>query len=115
MRENAVIDRIKELCCEYSWSYYRLAKESGIAYSTLSTMFRKTGTPSVETIEKICNAFGIPLSQFFLEIEEQCPSDRRRAAYLRCWEKLTPENQSAAEQFADYLLTKQSFAKKSGE
>lgn len=35
MRENGVIDLIQNLCDERSWSCYKLAKESGTAYSTL--------------------------------------------------------------------------------
>ena len=31
-----VTKRIKDLCNAYSWTYYRLAKESDITYSTLS-------------------------------------------------------------------------------
>ena len=71
MRENAVIDLIRKLCDERSWSCYKLAKESGIAYSTLSTMFRKTNTPSVETIIKICDALGSHFLSFSLQRREK--------------------------------------------
>ena len=41
MQEFAVITHIQELCNARGWTYYRLAKESGITYSTLSTMLNK--------------------------------------------------------------------------
>lgn len=41
MQNFAVIARIQELCNARGWTYYRLAKESGITYSTLSTMLNK--------------------------------------------------------------------------
>ena len=36
MQNFAVIARIQELCNARGWTYYRLAKESGITYSTLT-------------------------------------------------------------------------------
>lgn len=65
--ENYVIDKINSLCKERGWTKYRLAKEAGIAHSTLHNMMHNTVTPTVFSISKICDAFGITLSQFFAE------------------------------------------------
>ena len=70
MTENDIIEHIKELCAERQWSYYKLAKESGIAYSTINTMLSKTVAPSIPTLFKICRGFGISISQFFAVGEE---------------------------------------------
>lgn len=70
MTEFSAIDRIQQLCTRMGWSYYRLAKESGIPYSTLNTMMLKTNAPSITTLAKICNGFGITLAQFFDEGSE---------------------------------------------
>ena len=66
-----VTKRIKDLCNAYSWTYYRLAKESDITYSTLSAMLNKGTIPSIPTLEKICKGFNISLSQFFAEMDER--------------------------------------------
>ena len=65
MEEFDVSRRIAELCEARSWSYYRLAKASGIPYSTLSTMLHKSNVPSLPSLMKICQGFGITLAQFF--------------------------------------------------
>ena len=65
MQEFDVVARIQELCKSRSWTYYRLAKASGIPYSTLSTMLHKTNVPSVPSLMKICDGLGITLAQFF--------------------------------------------------
>ena len=70
MTENDIIEHIKELCAERQWSYYKLAKESGIAYSTISTMLSKTAAPSIPTLFRICRGFDISISQFFAVGEE---------------------------------------------
>ena len=41
MNEINPLDRIQQLCDERGWSYYQLAKASGITYSTLNTMGKK--------------------------------------------------------------------------
>lgn len=59
------LGRIKELRESRGWSVYRLAKESGISQSTISTWYQKNLCPPVDKIEKICNALDISLCQFF--------------------------------------------------
>lgn len=65
MNEFDALERIKELCAERNWSYYKLAKASGITYSTLSTMINKQNMPSLPTLLKICHGFGISAADFF--------------------------------------------------
>lgn len=59
------VKHIKELCEERNWSYYRLAKASGLSYSTISTLLNSTNMPSLSTLEKICSGFGISIADFF--------------------------------------------------
>lgn len=61
------LERIKELMRQQNWSEYRLAKESGLSQSTISNIFHRNTLPSIPTLEIICNAFGISMSQFFAE------------------------------------------------
>ena len=65
MNDFDVMGRIQELCVSRSWTYYRLAKEADIPYSSLSTMLHKAYVPSIPSLIKICNGFGITLAQFF--------------------------------------------------
>lgn len=59
--------RIKELMAERNWSEYRLAIASGLSQSTVANIFNRNTTPSVATLESICEGFGITLAQFFAE------------------------------------------------
>ncbi len=67
MRDTDVIQHIQDLCRERDWSYYRLAKESDIPYSTLNNMINRTNIPTIPTLQKLCDGFGITLSDFFTE------------------------------------------------
>ena len=60
-----VLDRILQLRQERGWSEYRLCQEANIPQSTVSSWYSKKSVPSIESLDKICRAFGITLSQFF--------------------------------------------------
>lgn len=51
------------------WTEYQLAERSGLPQSTISSWYQKGMTPSFSSLEKICDAFGLTLSQFFADGE----------------------------------------------
>lgn len=107
MQEFSVIERIKELCKARSWTYYRLAKESGITYSTLNTMINKDNLPSIPTLSKICNGFGITLAQFFSDRDESVIFTPEQKAHLALWDELNPQGKSLADIYIQGLLAMQ--------
>ena len=95
MTENNIIEHIKELCAERQWSYYKLAKESGIAYSTISTMLSKTAAPSIPTLFRICRGFDISISQFFA-VGEEIELTEGQKECLSCWNSLDKRGRALA-------------------
>ncbi|MCI9175779.1 MAG: helix-turn-helix domain-containing protein [Lachnospiraceae bacterium] len=90
-----VLERIVYYRSQKGWSEYQLAEESGLTQSTISSWYRKNMIPSIASLEKVCNAFGITLSQFFSEEEENFSLTRRQKELLREAGHLTDEQQSA--------------------
>ena len=66
-----VLERITELRESHHWTEYQLAEHSGLTQSTISSWYRKQMLPTIPSLVKICDAFGITVSQFFLENEDQ--------------------------------------------
>ena len=62
---NTTLKKIMELLEERQWTIYRLAKESGIPYSSLNSLFQKNNQPTISTLEKICVGFHITMCEFF--------------------------------------------------
>ncbi len=60
-----VLDRITELRKNKNWTEYQLAEHSGLTQSTISSWYRKQMLPTIPSLVKICDAFGITISQFF--------------------------------------------------
>ncbi len=78
------------------WSYYELAKQSNLTFSTISSLVRNKPNPTIRTLNCICQALEISLSDFFLE----SGSDELPKAFLIKFLKLTKTNK----EFVLYLL-----------
>ena len=85
-----VQEKLRRLLKERGWSEYRLSKECGLSESTIANIFRRNSVPSIATLETICRAFGITLSQFFAEGEMMELSPEMRE-WFDCWVYLTPD------------------------
>ena len=103
----AVVALIQELCQSRSWTYYRLAKASGIPYSTLSTMLHKTNVPSVPSLMKICEGFGITLAQFFSDQDESAKLTGDQKDCLSQWDRLDEKSKALASAYMQGLLDRQ--------
>lgn len=98
INEDYVIKRIEELCEQKNWSKYRLAKESGIPHSTIFNMLKRTNTPTISTLVKICNGLGITLSQFFAD-DEYVTLTKQQKLLLRLWGTLENEERTRCEAY----------------
>lgn len=75
------------------WSEYQLAEHSGLPQSTISSWYRKSASPSIGSLEKICAAFGITLSQLFAEGDTPVSLTESQKRLLECWAGLSEEQQ----------------------
>lgn len=99
-----ILKKITELRIERNWTEYELAERSELTQSTISSWYRKNLIPSIPSLERICNAFGITLSQFFLESD--CFSEqlsKEQVEILKSWNRLTKEQQRKLTDFLNSL------------
>lgn len=95
------LERIKELLDERDWSMYTLARKSGIPQSTLSNLFLRCNSPSIPTLEKLCDAFGISVACFFGGTDSHLTEEENRL--LREWNRLSPNARQALLNFLGTL------------
>ncbi len=88
-----VLERIYQLRIERGWSEYKLSEESEIAQTTISSWFRKNIVPTIPSLEKICKAYNITLSQFFNWNNEPVALTESQYELLNNWNRLTDEQQ----------------------
>lgn len=96
MKEFDALERIQELCRERNWSYYQLSKVSGIAYSTLSTMINKHNLPSLSTLQRLCDGFGISVTDFFEPDRSSSSLAPDQAECLSLFTALSPDDKKLA-------------------
>lgn len=87
--------KILALCEERGWSTYMLAQRADITHSTLNSSLNRDTAPKIDTLERICAAFGITLSQFFIDDEELEVLTKEEKELVSIFRKLPREKQNA--------------------
>ena len=87
--------KIETLRFQRGWSTYELAQEAGITQSTLTSMMKRGNPPKIETLQSICEAFGITLAQFFLEDEQTEALSKNEKELVTLYRKMTESKKQA--------------------
>lgn len=91
-----IIGKIKALRDARGWSTNRLALEAELTQSTVATLLSKENAlPGLDTLMRLCNAFGITLAQFFTDDETGELVSAQERALIERYRKL-PEKKKAA-------------------
>lgn len=99
-----ILEKITQLRKERHWTEYQLAERSGLTQSTISSWYRKNMLPSIPSLAKICDAFQITLSQFFLDDTNTATLlNDHQLRLLKYSSKLTPEQFEALLLFFEML------------
>ena len=101
-----VLSAITEYRLERGWSEYQLAERSGLPQSTISSWYRKDIVPTVPSLEKICDAFGITLSQLFATDGNPVTLTAKQKELLERWDRLNEEQQKIVFQLIDNMNSK---------
>lgn len=94
-----VLGRITHFRALKGWTEYQLAEKSGLTQSTISSWYRKNLIPSIPSLEKICSAFGITLSQFFAEEADDFSLTDLQKKFIHESNRLSQQQQEALIQF----------------
>ena len=98
-----VLARITEYREARGWTEYQLAERSGLPQSTISSWFRKGMMPTIPSLEKICIAFGITISQLFANENESVSLTSTQRKLLESWSRLDEEKQAAVFQLIEKI------------
>lgn len=74
-------------------SKYRLSQITGISQSAFSKMARQQTSLSLETIQRICDAFGITMAQFFSVSDEYPDLTKQQKFLLNYWGMMDRQKQ----------------------
>jgi len=88
----ATINKYRE---NKGWTEYQLAQAADLPQSTISSWYGKNMLPSLSSLEKISNAFGITMSQLLAEDDEPVSLTETQKKLLKVWSGLTEDQQNA--------------------
>ena len=90
-----ILSKIRLLQGERDWTDYKLAMEANLPTATITTIFKRKSAPKIDTLQCICNAFGLTLAQFFLDDEAIEVLSATEKEMLSAFRKLSPKQQRA--------------------
>ena len=99
MERTDILERIFELRRKKGWSEYRPSLESGIPQSTISSWYRKSAIPTLNSLIALCDAFGIKCSQFFTEDGVTAELTEKQKELLKAFSGLNLKHQDALIEF----------------
>ena len=80
--------RIKELCEKRGYTKYRLAQITGMTQTALGNILNQSSLPTIVNLERICDAFGITLAQFFTDDGSKLNLTQDQQEILDIWDDL---------------------------
>ncbi len=98
-----VLKRILDLRTERGWSEYKLSVESDIPQTTISSWYRKNVCPTIPSLEKICKAYNITMTQFFNDSDEYVSLTENQAILIEHFSRLDIDQQEALLKFLKSL------------
>lgn len=72
------LEKIEKLRIERGWSKNYMAMEAMLTQSTVNNLYVRKADPKISTLQSLCNAFGITLSEFFSETGDSNDAKTKR-------------------------------------
>jgi HTH-type transcriptional repressor of puuD len=95
--------RLRQLRINAGLTTKQLAEAVGVGQSFISQVENNVSGIKLQTLEAICKALGVTLSEFFREDPEELPMDIRQLVQLA--KELSPEQRHHLTRFLESLLT----------
>lgn len=84
-------NKIRALMEARGWTIYKLARETGVSWSTIRNMFNRNTAPTIPTLEALCTGLGITLTELLLGDGYPELSDEHKEL-LTLWNRLSPKD-----------------------
>ena len=91
--EKIIAKKIDDLRVLKGFSFWELAAKSGISHSTLSEIIQCKTIPNILTLNFICTALEISLSDFFNQNEEVLMLRGKESILIKIYRELSPMSQ----------------------
>lgn len=98
------LDKLNKLMKQRKMTHYRLAKASNVPLSTINSMFKNNNSPTIPTLEGLCNGLGITLYEFFYDPKLNKTHDKETEELLEIWSLLSTKQRMVMKDILNLLL-----------
>lgn len=86
--EEYIAVRVKQLCDQRGITKYKLSQMTGMSQTALGNITSKSSVPTISTLQKICDALGVTLAQFFAQDGVRLDLTDLQKEILETWDEL---------------------------
>lgn len=105
-----IVERLKDLLEQRQMSRYKLGKLTGLTQACLSIILKGKCSPTVYTIQKLCEGFGITPKEFFnTDFEKSYYVTKKDKDMLELWHTLDSAHQDAVIGFIQGMIAQLKF------
>ena len=90
-----ILEKIKRLQKEHGFNNAQLAKKANLPPTTIQNLYKRNNQPTFPTLQAICTAFGITVSQFFADSNVPLDLTPEQVRLLEHWNTLSNKQKEA--------------------
>ncbi len=90
-----IYDKVDTLRIEKGWTIYELAKQAGVAPTTIYNWRDRLSSPTLYLLESVCSAFEISVIDFLLDEDELIALTEEQKEVIRIWNTLSSEKKKS--------------------
>lgn len=101
-----ILGRIQEMRRQRHWTEYELGNRADISQGTIRTWYKRNQLPNLATLERICQAFGITLSQLAAEDGDMVSLTQEEMDFLELYQCMSADQREHFTAFVQSLTEK---------
>ena len=90
-----ILEKVKKLQKEKGLNNAQLAKKANLPPTTIQNLYKRNNQPTFPTLQAICTAFGMTLSQFFVDSNLPLDLTPEQTHLLELWNTLSEKQKEA--------------------
>ena len=90
-----IYDKVDALRKKKDWTIYELAKNAGVAPTTIYNWRDRQSSPSLSLLDAVCSAFEISVIEFLLNDDELTTLSEEQKEVMRLWSTLSAEQKKS--------------------
>ena len=98
-----VLEKIEQMRLDRNWSEYELSKRANLPQTTINTWYRKQQIPTLHSLNRLCEAFGITLSELVADRNDPMEISLQDQEMLRLFHCLQPYQKERLMRFLESI------------